>query len=244
MTLIAYLAGKIAPNGWRNKIVKTYIDARDITKEQYAETYIEGLYVSGPFFIGCDHGCYHSRHGHGVGAYDTEAFNEEFGFLGELCDGEGYPASVVPTICESQIKRSNFIFAYINSDTCYGTLCEIGYAIGKGVPVAVMFTTQELKKKLWFVSEMSNIVFDPEGHTLRSNVDDVSTFSMAQAIAKILQYEHTPEKSCRESPVQAKQDICEDAKKNRREYYRKWRAEHPENVKASQEKYWAKKVMK
>ena len=28
----------------------------------------------------------------------------------------------------------------------------------------------------------------------------------------------------------------------KREYYRKWRAEHPETVKASQARYWAKKV--
>ena len=28
----------------------------------------------------------------------------------------------------------------------------------------------------------------------------------------------------------------------RREYFRKWRAEHPESVKASQLRYWAKKA--
>ena len=28
----------------------------------------------------------------------------------------------------------------------------------------------------------------------------------------------------------------------KREYYRKWRAEHPESVKAAQMRYWAKKA--
>lgn len=28
----------------------------------------------------------------------------------------------------------------------------------------------------------------------------------------------------------------------KREYYRKWRAEHPESVKRSQAKYWARKA--
>lgn len=28
----------------------------------------------------------------------------------------------------------------------------------------------------------------------------------------------------------------------KREYYRRWRAEHPESVRASQAKYWAKKA--
>ena len=28
----------------------------------------------------------------------------------------------------------------------------------------------------------------------------------------------------------------------KREYYRKWRAEHPESVKRSQAKYWSKQV--
>lgn len=31
---------------------------------------------------------------------------------------------------------------------------------------------------------------------------------------------------------------------NRREYYRKWRAEHPERVRAAQMRYWLKKAVR
>ena len=37
-------------------------------------------------------------------------------------------------------------------------------------------------------------------------------------------------------------DKLADAKAARREYMRRWRAEHPESVRAAQARYWAKKA--
>ena len=37
-------------------------------------------------------------------------------------------------------------------------------------------------------------------------------------------------------------DLNPEARAARREYMRRWRAEHPESVKAAQVRYWAKKA--
>lgn len=174
--LAVYLAGKISKNGWRQKIVlglrDAALDASDVLKADYKETIIEGLITSGPYFIGCDHGCYHGDGSHGVGAEGDV-----------ICNGIGIPASVVPKVCQEQIARSNFVFAYIDSASCYGTLCEIGYAIGKDKPVAIMFANKKLKREMWFASELANIVFDIDGSLLRTNVQEAEISMYAQRIA-------------------------------------------------------------
>lgn len=39
-----------------------------------------------------------------------------------------------------------------------------------------------------------------------------------------------------------KDEMTEQEKQIRREYHRKWRAEHPENVIAAQCRYWERKI--
>jgi hypothetical protein len=48
------------------------------------------------------------------------------------------PREIVES-CLHQICESDALFAWINSIDCYGTLVEIGYAIGKGIPVFVAY---------------------------------------------------------------------------------------------------------
>ena len=90
---------------------------------------------------------------------------------------------MVPTICTHQIDDSNFVFAFIDSTTCYGTLCEIGYAIGKGIPVAVMFSDKSIRKDMWFIAEIADIVLDPFGSVLKSTTKEVDIVSAAISIA-------------------------------------------------------------
>ena len=176
-----YLAGKISHHGWRDKIVCD-IDAftGEIYEKSYSNTRIDDLITSGPFFISCDHGCYHGSDSHGVGGYES---GDEYGYR---CAGYGIPKSIVPTICKKQIDRSNFVFAYIDSDSCYGTLCEIGYAIGKRHPVTIMFANDQLEKDMWFIAEISNIVFNKDGIVQKADVDDVSVFDASQKIKDLL----------------------------------------------------------
>ena len=182
--MIVYLAGKISANGWREKIVIDIADvANDITEKEYATTRYEHLVCSGPFFIACDHGCYHGDASHGVGAYEAGDEDEKGAFR---CDGRGLPQSIVTSICKKQIMRSNFVFAYIDDPSCFGTLCEIGYAVGRNIPVAVLFANNQLKKDMWFVSEMANIVFDSNGKMLKAQINDAEIFVYARNIADLL----------------------------------------------------------
>ena len=159
--VFVYLAGKISINNWRKHVVRELrghvIDVHGVYNVEPAETYIETVFACGPFFISCDHGCYHGHESHGVGAYDPENCAEDE-YPGQ-CEGAGVPSSIVPWLCKEQINRSDFVFAYIDSATCYGTLLEIGYAIGIGKPVFVMFANNELRKDMWFIAESANMVF-------------------------------------------------------------------------------------
>lgn len=183
-----YLAGKIHMNGWRKAIVPRLRDIAsnldDIFATDCAGTVIEDLYVTGPFFISCDHGCYHGEGSHGVGA-DGDGCDGS----GVPCTGTGIPEDVVPKVCMNQIERSNFVFAFIDDNTCFGTLCEIGYAIGKGIPVAVMFSTDKLRNSMWFVSQMADIEFAKDGYLLKSNANDPLINRASIEIANILSLE-------------------------------------------------------
>jgi hypothetical protein len=188
--IITYLAGKISMNDWRKCVVMELrghvINVHDIYDTSPANTYIDGLYVSGPFFIACDHGCYHGHETHGVGAYDPNDCMYEHGITPELCEGAGVPKNMVPKLCMEQIDMSNFVFAYIDSDTCYGTLLEIGYAIGNKIPVAVMFSNRKLCKDMWFIAESASIVFNHDGYLKKSAINDGRIFDASQKIARLI----------------------------------------------------------
>ena len=185
---LVYLAGKISDADWRNRIVRELrghiIDVHTIYSSDPAETYIDELFVSGPFFISCDHGCYHGHKTHGVGAYSPGDFIDDE-YPGR-CSGIGVPKSLVPSVCMSQINCSDFVFAYIDSPTCYGTLAEIGFAIGRKLPVAVMFANSAIKDDMWFIAESADIVFNKHGYVKKAETKNVKIFDLAQQIAALL----------------------------------------------------------
>jgi nucleoside 2-deoxyribosyltransferase len=63
-----------------------------------------------------------------------------------------------------QLEASDFVFAYIDSWSCFGTLCEIGYAHAKRIPVVIYFASKELQEDMWFAAECADIVFRSSGH--------------------------------------------------------------------------------
>ena len=119
--------------------------------------------VTGPFFISCNHGCYHGEGTHGVGAPDMEMQYYDKGHCWPGCCGGTFSQREVTQICKYQIARADMVFAYINSDSCFGTIFEIGYAVGIKTPVAVMFDTKERREAMWFLSECADLVFVSEG---------------------------------------------------------------------------------
>ena len=147
-----YLAGKIGCDDWRNKIY----DARAMWAQNYSANALcitlhhvdEELDITGPFFISCDHGCYHGEGTHGVGAVNDIHFD----YSG--CIGNYFTRDDVFNICKNQIDNAEIVFAYIDCRDCYGTLGEIGYAHAKGKDIIILFKYEELKKEMWFIDRM------------------------------------------------------------------------------------------
>lgn len=127
-----YLAGKISKNDWRHKICP---ELRGAIPGDEVKT-INGHTCVGPFFISCDHGCYHGKRTHAVVSYGCEMADEDvvYNF------GKGTPYATArqytSAMCLDGIRKCDVLYAWIDSPDAYGTLAEIGYARG-------------LNKKIW-----------------------------------------------------------------------------------------------
>ena len=149
-----YLAGKIDMYDWRI----AFINYRNETPWGWDGTPIdwflaqrvaidESATMTGPYFISCDHGCYHGEGTHGVQC-DWE------------CAGFSLKRNDVEYISRRQIDAADVLLAYINDRTCYGTLAEIGYARAKNKYIIVIYDSEELHDEMWFVGEMANLVYE------------------------------------------------------------------------------------
>jgi nucleoside 2-deoxyribosyltransferase len=111
-----YLAGKIQENDWRHAIFRGLRNNR--------QTVRDGFQYCGPFFISCDHGCYHGpgEHGRGAGS-DRE------------CEVKPETRLSVVEKCRSWIDAADVVFCYVDRERAFGTLFELGYAVAKGKPI-------------------------------------------------------------------------------------------------------------
>ena len=146
-----YLAGKISDNDWRNGIIKT----RGIYPSDESKT-TNGDVYTGPYFISCDHGCYHGDSTHGLldngfcGSGDSRAIESEMCYKFDVCDDHGghYGISetktknTIPKLCLSWIDDCDVLFAWIETKDSFGTLAEIGYAYGKGKEIWIGYSNK------------------------------------------------------------------------------------------------------
>ena len=137
-----YLAGKIGQNDWRHTIFKDLRNV-DLENNYYNMDSVDGCLYCGPFFISCDHGCYHGEGTHGLGV-DTNN-------CGSCTANKPYE---VVEKCEKWISEADIIFSWLDSSTAYGTLVEIGMARGMEKPIFLV-CDQELKdmkfiQDIWF----------------------------------------------------------------------------------------------
>lgn len=161
-----YLAGSISQQCWRHSIVKglgtidgvngppcpntcdgdgfDFPDYWPILERSIFDTH----HYVGPFFSRCDHncdnegGCYYGPDSHGVRAAKIE---------------EGHRQVV--QLCLDSIHTADVVFAWIDSNDCYGTITELGYAkaVGKNVCVA----GPRRFRDMWFLYTMADFaVFD------------------------------------------------------------------------------------
>ena len=164
-----YLAGKIEPNGWRQKIIDIrnnfFGEEKDKIRNGITIKYNDHINITGPFFLSCDHSCYHGNNSHGVG---LSSYNDCYGLSDHFTEDE------VKHICLKQIKKSDVIFAYINDDTCYGTLYELGFAAALNKPILLLFDSNKRRKNMWFIANGAKMVMVQDKYTgIKENFDDM-----------------------------------------------------------------------
>jgi hypothetical protein len=142
-----YLAGKIEKHCWRHKIVSglKIHQGEGWRGERWpilsGAIRLDGIIAdySGPYFVGCDHGCFHDlQHAWGNG----------------FC-GDADPDFGVVDLCTRAIQGADIVFAWINTNDCFGTIAELGmaHALGKTIWVA----TPKPDPELWFVYRLGKV---------------------------------------------------------------------------------------
>lgn len=131
-----YLAGKIAKHDWRHDVVRDLRDAftnsgvaRFVRRWPIMRGAVLGKHdYAGPYFVACDHGCFHGPDSHGAGTQKASA-----------CDtsSEAVAGGKTPQLCSDAIDGADMFFAWVNDPTAYGTFLELGYALRR-VPNVVL----------------------------------------------------------------------------------------------------------
>lgn len=114
-------------------------------------------HYTGPYFLTCDHGCFHGDNAHGVGADELVQHR-----------------SAVVKLCKAAIATSDAMFVWLNDSTAYGTITEIGYAAALGKRIWIYGTKRF--DDMWFVYQMA----------AHANIDKKYTEDMLPGIVKRL----------------------------------------------------------
>jgi hypothetical protein len=156
-----YLAGKISSKGWREELIpiRNNFSGNEKSKIRngYTLKYNDEITIVGPFFLSCDHSCYHGDNSHGVGLNNYYEDND-----GTPYDCYGYTTDLftekeVYNICIEQIKKSDIVFAYIDDLTCFGTLFELGYAASIGKDIIILYDYKFPSNDMWFINRAAKI---------------------------------------------------------------------------------------
>jgi hypothetical protein len=115
--VIFYFCGKIGQTDWRESIVKIGRQNWLLDDPNLAWTDLpilqnaiaQGLHYSGLFFNSCDDRCAHAPHKHGAISCCEETSRNE-----------------VACAAQIQIERADILFAWLDDQTCFGSLVEIG----------------------------------------------------------------------------------------------------------------------
>jgi hypothetical protein len=154
-----YFAGKINKNCWRHVLVPGLRDHH----WGLGPIRLEHLTYVGPFFVGCDHGCYHQPKSHGA-------------VTGCWPDRDAERMAVIDR-CTSGVDQCDVFLAYIDALDCYGTVAEIERAIIGNKYVVVAFapgTATPKNNEFWFTTSRAHRVeFGVEFSNLQQLVSSV-----------------------------------------------------------------------
>lgn len=167
-----YMAGKISKNDWREKLIgmrqePLYEQLYDSGRIEFPIKQIsEGLIYRGPYFVGCDHGCFHGDSTHGAGAISELedvllSSHQTIKRPKFNCLGSNPTQLNIFHECMIAIRGSDTIFAWIDSRDCFGTIAEVGFAhavhqLTKGISCKeIWIAYPEYDSEMWFVYQMA-----------------------------------------------------------------------------------------
>lgn len=158
-----YLAGKIGHTDWRHTIVPGLRGAwgglcgqpSDPSAIRPIRFFLGGRKIeySGPYFVGCDHGCFHGPGSHGVMSFLDD----------EQERARGYEARRDAFFsCMEWLEHADAVFAHIDSPDAHGTMFELGRAYDR-IPIYLNFTTDELADECWFAgADVHCVTINPD----------------------------------------------------------------------------------
>jgi hypothetical protein len=141
-----YCIGKIDKNDWRHKLFPGLRGAcfPDADDQFVAKGRFE---YCGPFFIACNHGCFHGESTHGRAAPVKACWD---GFQ------HGETRRQVKDKCLKWLKKADIVFAWIDEATAYGSLTEIGWAHVLKKPIYLAFPHDaRFVADMWFACEQA-----------------------------------------------------------------------------------------
>ena len=173
--VVWYAAGRIERDRNRFGLVECSLlgseqEAWSATPKVVKET-VEGVVFaySGPWTVGCDHGCAHvagdpnpwansemaASYGTGThGAADNDCSSDT---------GTGDAGSIVFERSMSGIAKADAVFVWLEDAECYGTLLEIGYAFAMKKPIYLAYAPNVSPNgEMWFAFKAaSKIIQSP-----------------------------------------------------------------------------------
>ncbi|AIQ46489.1 hypothetical protein R70723_11880 [Paenibacillus sp. FSL R7-0273] len=150
-----YLGGKIERNDWRHSI---FTDLRSGNSDFFKSkmSYVDGFSYNGPFFVSCDHGCFHDAGNHGLGVINTGCDTGVFGEKGEEIEKQ-FKRHDVNNKCIEWIKSSDMVFFWTDKRDAYGSITEIGIAHSLNKPIFIGISNQlENAEDMWFPFNLAN----------------------------------------------------------------------------------------
>jgi very-short-patch-repair endonuclease len=182
-----YLAGKIRKGDWRNTIVNgerwpatnrytlkdDLLDTSGITawlpcggnSFLAAWPVLPGAVLGvfdyvGPYFVGCDHGCFHGEDSHGnIQTWHSDPQSWLDLTNGDAPEDETDPHSkfnnllfrrlYIQQSCIKALKIADVVFAWIDSPDAYGTFAELGYAAALGKEILIAGPREF--SDMWFI---------------------------------------------------------------------------------------------
>ena len=153
-----YLAGKVGHTDWRHSLFplrhvelryqapmdRVVLDQEPLTRD--------GFEYAGPYFLSDDHGCFHGPTRHGLidpgWADGVSVADENF--------PQHLERRTVLNSCLYWLSTAKAVFCWIDSETAYGTLVEIGYAAALQKTIFVAFSGEIDVPELWFARQIAD----------------------------------------------------------------------------------------